>query len=164
MLTRRATRRKRSVSFIAAGYAVIRRNGRGRSGPALQARHDCRSLQIRRVQARLIRAEQQDHPRRCIETGADRRRPWKSASSFRQKATTTRGDDLVCGRERICVIHALADPRFIARAEGPWHQTQSGVASTPILVAPACTATDGRPWRRRRTTGVFVLPSGVASR
>jgi hypothetical protein len=49
-----------------------------------------------------------------------------SVSSFRQKATTTRGDDLVCGRERICVIHALADPRFIARAEGPWHQTQSG--------------------------------------
>jgi hypothetical protein len=87
MLTRRATRRKRSVSFIAAGYEVIRRNGRGRSGPALQARHDCRSLQIRRVQARLIRAEQQDHPRRCIETGADRRRPWKSASSFRQNAT-----------------------------------------------------------------------------
>jgi hypothetical protein len=89
MLTRRATRRKRSVSFIAAEYAVIRRNGRGRSGPAVQARHDCRSLQIRRVQARLIRAEQQDHPRRCIETVADRRRPWKSASSFRQNATAT---------------------------------------------------------------------------
>ncbi len=126
MLTRRATRRKRSVSFIAAGYSVIRRNGRGRSGPALQARHDCRSLQIRRVQARLIRAEQQDHPRRCIETGADRRRPWKSASSFRQKATTMRGDDLVCGRERICVIHALADPRFIARAEGPGTRLRAG--------------------------------------